>query len=65
MQLTDNSSTVAIPLGWYDCCDGLYNPNKRVVYTYDGITFLRNAGKNIAIMKVVVCFLVMNDNYCF
>lgn len=45
MQLTDNSSTVTIPLGWYDCGDGLYNPNKRVVYTYIGNIFLRNAGK--------------------
>ena len=44
MQLTDNPSDVAIPLGWYDCGDGLYNPNNRVVYTYKGNKFLRNAG---------------------
>ena len=32
-----------MPLGWYDCGDGLYNPENRVVYTY-GMKFLRNAG---------------------
>ena len=46
MQLTDSmAGDVSIPLGWYDCGDGLYNPNKRVVYTYEGNRFLRNAGK--------------------
>jgi hypothetical protein len=30
-------------LGWYDCGDGLYNPEKRVVYTYITNKFLRNA----------------------
>lgn len=42
-QLTDREPAPDIPLGWYDCGDGLYNPKNRVVYTYER-TFLRNAG---------------------
>lgn len=41
-QLTDKEPSPEIPLGWYDCGDGLYNPENRVVYTYDN-KFLRNA----------------------
>lgn len=41
-QLTDKEPSPDIPLGWYDCGDGLYNPENRVVYTHDN-KFLRNA----------------------
>ncbi len=41
-QLTDAKDPAEIPLGWYNCGDGLYNPKNRVVYTYDN-RFLRNA----------------------
>ena len=44
-QLTDAEPAKEIPLGWYDCGDGLYNPQNRVVYTYE-MQFLRNAGRN-------------------
>ena len=44
-QLTDAEPAKEIPLGWYDCGDGLYNPQNRVVYTYE-MKFLRNAGRN-------------------
>lgn len=42
-QLTNNIPPPKIPLGWYDCGDGLYNPDNRVVYTYNTNKFLRNA----------------------
>ena len=42
-QLVDREPPREVPLGWYDCGDGLYNPENRVVYTYDN-KFLRNAG---------------------
>ena len=42
-QLTDAQPTIEIPPGFYDCGDGFYDPNKRVVYTYK-MRFLRNAG---------------------
>ncbi|CAI8022827.1 MORN repeat-containing protein 5 [Geodia barretti] len=41
-QLTDRRPEVEIPLGWYDCGDGLYNPQNRMVYSHN-MTFLRNA----------------------
>ena len=41
-QMTDRIPPPTIPLGWYDCGDGIYNPEKRVVYTYNN-AFLRNA----------------------
>ena len=41
-QLTNTEPYSEMPLGWYDCGDGLYNPENRVVYTY-GMKFLRNA----------------------
>ena len=41
-QLTDKEPSPEVPLSWYDCGDGLYNPENRVVYTYDN-KFLRNA----------------------
>lgn len=40
--MTDREPPPEIPLGWYDCGDGLYNPEKRVVYAHTN-TFLRNA----------------------
>ena len=43
-QLTDTDPATEIPLGWYDCGDGLYNPQNRVVYAYT-MKFLRNAGQ--------------------
>ena len=45
--MTDRSdNTLKVPLDWYDCGDGFYNPEKRVVYTYNN-KFLRNAGNYI------------------
>ncbi|XP_065829511.1 MORN repeat-containing protein 5-like [Oscarella lobularis] len=41
-QLTNEEPPKAIPLGWYDCGDGFYNPKNRVVYDYER-EFLRNA----------------------
>ncbi|XP_062515514.1 MORN repeat-containing protein 5-like [Corticium candelabrum] len=41
-QLTNEEPSKEIPIGWYDCGDGLYNPSNRVVYDYDQ-QFLRNA----------------------
>lgn len=41
-QLTDRDVPPEIPIGWYDCGDGLYNPENRVVYNYEN-KFLRNA----------------------
>ena len=41
--LTGSDLTPKIPLGWYDCGDGLYNPANRVVHTYTDNQFLRNA----------------------
>jgi hypothetical protein len=41
-QLTNEKPSKEIPIGWYDCGDGLYNPENRVVYDYNH-KFLRNA----------------------
>ncbi|XP_072310027.1 MORN repeat-containing protein 5 [Eucyclogobius newberryi] len=41
-QLTGHLRQRVIPEGCYDCGDGFYNPNTRVVTTYTG-RFLRNA----------------------
>ena len=41
--MVDKEEAPKIPLGWYDCGDGLYNPSNHIVYTYDN-KFLRNAG---------------------
>ncbi|XP_065916479.1 MORN repeat-containing protein 5-like [Dysidea avara] len=41
-QKVDQEPAKTIPLGWYDCGDGFYNPDNRVVYDYD-VQFLRNA----------------------
>lgn len=43
-QLTDRHPPLVIPAGCYDCGDGFYDPDTRVVTTYDG-DFLRNAGE--------------------
>lgn len=40
----DKEPAKSIPLGWYDCGDGFYNPDNRIVYDYD-VKFLRNAGR--------------------
>ena len=42
-QKVDQEPAKTVPLGWYDCGDGFYNPDNRVVYDYN-IQFLRNAG---------------------
>jgi len=42
-QKVDEEPAKIIPLGWYDCGDGFYNPDNRVVYDYN-MKFLRNAG---------------------
>ena len=49
-QLTDTEPAKEIPLGWYDCGDGLYNPQNRVVYTY-AMKFLRNAGQQFSLIS--------------
>ncbi|XP_038590052.1 MORN repeat-containing protein 5 isoform X4 [Micropterus salmoides] len=41
-QLTDLHPPLIIPDGCYDCGDGFYDPNTRVVHSYTG-RFLRNA----------------------
>ena len=41
-QLINGDVPPEIPKGWYDCGDGLYNPENRVVYNYEN-KFLRNA----------------------
>lgn len=43
-QLVDKEPAKSVPLGWYDCGDGFYNPANRIVYDYN-IKFLRNAGR--------------------
>ncbi|XP_036451244.1 MORN repeat-containing protein 5 isoform X2 [Colossoma macropomum] len=43
-QLTNKDPPRLIPDGCYDCGDGFYNPNTRVVSDYKG-NFLRNADK--------------------
>lgn len=43
-QLTDRHPPLVIPAGCYDCGDGFYDPDTRVVTTYDD-DFLRNAGE--------------------
>ena len=42
-QLTDKVPSPSSPLGWYDCGNGVYNPENRVIYTYHEKEFLRNA----------------------
>lgn len=42
-QLTDNNPPRKVPLGKYDCGDGFYDPERRVVVTYKGKEFVRNA----------------------
>lgn len=44
-QLTDLHPPRVIPDGCYDCGDGFYDPNTRVVTSYTG-RFLRNAGES-------------------
>lgn len=44
-QLTNRVPPREIPEGCYDCGDGFYNPETRVVVDYNH-KFLRNAGKN-------------------
>ena len=51
----DREPPKEVPLGWYDCGDGLYNPENRVVYTYDN-KFLRNAG-TVHAHAVLCCML--------
>ncbi|XP_042193096.1 MORN repeat-containing protein 5 [Callorhinchus milii] len=41
-QLTDLDPPRTIPEGCYDCGDGFYNPEERIVYDYNN-KFLRNA----------------------
>ncbi|XP_022536680.2 LOW QUALITY PROTEIN: MORN repeat-containing protein 5 [Astyanax mexicanus] len=41
-QLTNDDPPLIIPDGCYDCGDGFYNPDSRVVTDYEG-NFLRNA----------------------
>eukprot|EP00118_Oscarella_pearsei_P028356 m.1969 g.1969 ORF g.1969 m.1969 type:complete len:167 (+) comp8116_c0_seq1:58-558(+) len=41
-QLTNEEPPKDIPLGWFDCGDGFYNPENQVVYDYEKM-FLRNA----------------------
>ena len=44
-QLTNNVPPKPIPSNSYDCGDGVYNPETRVINDYSG-KFLRNAGTN-------------------
>ena len=49
-QLTNQVPPRAIPSNSYDCGDGFYNPETRIVCDYIG-EFLRNAGKFIKHLK--------------
>jgi len=63
-QKVDQEPAKEIPLGWYDCGDGFYNPDNRVVYDYD-VQFLRNAGTYISIQVLLskLCTqILMNMN---
>ncbi|XP_063685495.1 MORN repeat-containing protein 5-like [Bolinopsis microptera] len=42
-QKVDIEPAPPIPKGWYDCGDGVYNPDKRIVYSYSEKKFIRNA----------------------
>ena len=42
-QLTNNESPRKIPSNCYDCGDGFFNPETRIINDYNG-KFLRNAG---------------------
>lgn len=51
-QLTNVHPPPSIPDSCYDCADGFYDPNSRVITSYTG-RFLRNAGKtNVWVMKM-------------
>lgn len=43
-QLTNITPAKKIPSNCYDCGDGYYNPDNRIVSDYEG-KFLRNAGR--------------------
>ncbi len=51
-----------IPNECYDCGDGFYNPETRIVNDYNG-KFLRNAGKLFE--KTLFHFTVMNHYYIY
>lgn len=61
-QLTDAQPTIEIPPGFYDCGDGFYDPNKRVVYTYK-MRFLRNAGMSILDFTRITSILLKYQSY--
>lgn len=42
-QLINSEHAPDIPVGWYDCGHGIYNPENRVIYTYTDSAFVRNA----------------------
>ena len=51
-QLTNSIPPREVPSDCYDCGDGFYNPETRVVKNYAG-RFLRNAGKIIITMASI------------
>ena len=57
-QLTNNVPPLDIPAGCYDCGDGFYDPNSRVVVDYLGM-FLRNAG------CITVCVNIYIHTYIY
>lgn len=48
-----------IPLGYYDCGDGFYNPVTRVIKDYRN-RFLRNAGKCVLTAQTLFIFTCQN-----
>lgn len=55
-QLSNDVPPRSIPENCYDCGDGFYNPESRIVNDYSG-KFLRNAGK-YHLIKISVNFMI-------
>ena len=64
--MTNETPARKVPVGWYDCGDGFYDPFDRVVRTYDR-EFLRNTGATVLVDSNVVvrCIQIKYmDIYC-
>ena len=56
--MTNDVPPRVIPSNCYDCGDGFYNPETRIVKNYAGI-FLRNAGIFKLITNVLAAFIIL------
>lgn len=61
-QETNGGKALDIPLGWYDCGDGIYNPENHVVYSYKHHRFVRNAGIFHYNRNIVLYLSPISDN---